>query len=124
MDLGPDQVLCDEEVATLDAGAAPDATYTWSSGGIGQVEEITSSALVQVLVQNSHCQAVDSVNILFNPLPVPTLADTTICVEQQLVLDAGNPGSTYLWTTGATTRMIAQQRPRYIRRHRHHSGRL
>lgn len=106
VDLGPDQVLCDEEVATLDAGAAPDATYTWSSGGIGQVEEITSSALVQVLVQNSHCQAVDSVNILFNPLPVPTLADTTICVEQQLVLDAGNPGSTYLWTTGATTRMI------------------
>ncbi|MBZ0207213.1 MAG: gliding motility-associated C-terminal domain-containing protein [Flavobacteriales bacterium] len=106
VDLGPDQVHCDGEVAVLDAGAAPNATYAWSSGGIGQMEEFTSSAFVQVLVQNSHCQAVDSVNILFNPLPVPTLADTTICVEQQLTLDAGNPGSTYLWSTGATTRTI------------------
>lgn len=106
VDLGPDQVHCDGEVAMLDAGAVPNATYTWSSGGTGQMELITSTALVQVLLQNSHCQAMDSVNILFNPLPIATLADVTICVEHQLTLDAGNPGSTYLWSTGATTRAI------------------
>src|SRR5690606_29991034 len=61
VDLGPDQVLCDGETAVLDAGAVPNATFTWSSGGTGQTEAITATATVHVLVQNSHCQASDSV---------------------------------------------------------------
>jgi hypothetical protein len=32
--------------------------------------------------------------------------DTTIMQGQTLILDAGNPGSGYLWSTGATTRTI------------------
>lgn len=106
VELGPDQVLCDGETVVLDAGAVPNATYAWSSGGTGQSETITATATVHVLVQNSHCQASDSVYLLFNPLPVDVLNDTTICVEHALTLDAGNPGCSYLWNTGATTRSI------------------
>ena len=32
--------------------------------------------------------------------------DTTICTGNSLNLDAGNPGGTYLWSTGATTQTI------------------
>jgi len=32
--------------------------------------------------------------------------DTTVCSWYSLTLDAGNPGSSYLWSTGATTRTI------------------
>jgi hypothetical protein len=32
--------------------------------------------------------------------------DTTICSNDYIVLDAGNPGCTYLWSTGATTQTI------------------
>ncbi len=32
--------------------------------------------------------------------------DTTICQSQGITLDAGNPGSNYLWSTGATTQTI------------------
>ena len=34
-------------------------------------------------------------------------ADLTICEESNYILDAGNAGATYLWSTGATTQTIA-----------------
>jgi hypothetical protein len=42
------------------------------------------------------------VNVLFNPLPVLTFPDNlTSCGNY--VLNAGNPGSTYLWSNGSTS---------------------
>src|SRR5690606_7422118 len=35
-----------------------------------------------------------------------TLADLTSCIDQPAVLDAGNPGSTYLWSNGSTDASI------------------
>ena len=32
--------------------------------------------------------------------------DTSICAKNTIILDAGNPGADYLWSTGATTRSI------------------
>ncbi len=41
------------------------------------------------------------------PAPVVNLGnDTAICDHDQITLNAGNPGSTYLWSTGATTQTI------------------
>jgi hypothetical protein len=40
-------------------------------------------------------------------IPVIDLGeDTTICVNQPLTLDAGNPGATYAWNTNETTQTI------------------
>lgn len=33
-------------------------------------------------------------------------ADSTVCIYDTITLDAGNPGSQYLWSNGATTRSI------------------
>ncbi len=42
-----------------------------------------------------------------HPLPLPLFPhDTTICCNNTITLNAGNPGSTYLWSTGATTQTI------------------
>ena len=41
------------------------------------------------------------------PMPVVGLgSDTALCGNNSLVLDAGNPGATYLWSTGEITREI------------------
>lgn len=42
-------------------------------------------------------------------LPAPVVAlggDRTICAGDSTTIDAGNPGATYLWSTGATTQSI------------------
>jgi len=45
--------------------------------------------------------------IVPQPAPLVNLgADTTICVWQSLTLDAGNPGCSYLWSTGSTEPVI------------------
>jgi gliding motility-associated-like protein len=53
------------------------------------------------------CTAFDSVQITAYPVPVVNIGnDTTLCGQNSLTLDAGNPGSTYLWSTGETTQQI------------------
>ena len=60
---------------------------------------VTNSYSSSTLVQNACITAVQP--------PVASLGpDTTICAWNTLTLDAGNPGATYLWTTGATTQAI------------------
>ncbi len=42
-----------------------------------------------------------------NPLPIVNIGtDTIICTGVSYTLNAGNPGSTYAWSTGATTQTI------------------
>jgi len=46
-------------------------------------------------------------NLIVYPLPVVNLGnDTSLCPGGSLLLDAGNPGCTYLWSTGATSQTI------------------
>ena len=46
-------------------------------------------------------------NVTVNEWPMVELGnDTTILAGQSLVLDAGNPGCSYLWSTGETTQVI------------------
>ena len=51
----------------------------------------------------------DSLSVLdltVTPLPVIPLVDSSFCQGDSIVLDAGNPGSSYLWNTGATTQTL------------------
>jgi hypothetical protein len=51
------------------------------------------------------CQSHDTVQITLVVNPVVSLGrDTTVC--DSFVLDAGYPGSAYLWNTGATSRVV------------------
>ena len=55
--------------------------------------------------------ATGSASVLIYPEPFIHLGppDTTICIYDSLQLDAGNPGSEYLWSNGATSRIIQVQ---------------
>ena len=47
------------------------------------------------------------IEVTVNPLPDVFLGnDTTLLEGDSILLDAGNPGATYLWSTGDTTRTI------------------
>ncbi|WP_333878606.1 T9SS type B sorting domain-containing protein [Flavobacterium sp.] len=50
----------------------------------------------------------DRAAVAVNVYPVPDVADETyqLCEDQNITLSAGNPGMTYLWSTGETSQTI------------------
>ncbi len=52
-------------------------------------------------------EQVNTMSLTVNELPQVSLGnDTIICMNHSLVIDAGNPGSGFEWSTGATTQSI------------------
>ena len=66
-----------------------------------------------VAVNPVGCKAEDSVMVTLHPLPVVDFGtfDTTICQGNTIILDAGNPGSTYSWNSGQMTQTISVSSP-------------
>ena len=108
VNLGNDTAFCIGNSITLNAGNAG-ASYLWSTGATTQTIVASTTGAYSVRVTNSsNCTARDTVNILVNPLPVGNLGnDTSFCAGNSITLNAGNTGSSYLWSTGATTQTIA-----------------
>ncbi|MNK05581.1 hypothetical protein D3C87_234640 [compost metagenome] len=53
------------------------------------------------------CYSYDTVVVTYSGFPVVNLgADTTLCEGSNLLLDAQNPGSTYLWSDGSTDQTL------------------
>jgi len=107
VNLGPDQSFCDSISVTLNAGN-PGATYTWSTGAATESITVTNPGTYWVNVQNGSCSASDTVNITAGIPPAVNLGpDIKLCFGQQdTALNAGNPGMSYLWSTGETTQKI------------------
>ncbi len=107
--LGDDQILCGENEYELDAGNEG-STYLWSTDETTQKIMTSGQGNTEfwVIVTNENgCAESDTVFINFASTPEVDLgSDTIICHNESLELDAGNEGSTYLWSNGETTRKI------------------
>lgn len=100
VDLGPDQHMCGVEELWLDAGA-PMNGYLWNTGAqLHQIAVQATGTYSVTVTSPAGCTAADTVQISLNPLPVDVLQDVASCIDAPPLLDAGNPGSTYLWNTG------------------------
>jgi gliding motility-associated-like protein len=107
---GPDSSICLGSCHEIYAHG--DSIYAWTTT-INPVPFSTDDTLtVCPTVTTSYIVTgtsfVDTVTITVLQAPVPALgADTTICDGDQMTLDAGNPGMSYLWTPGgAVTQSI------------------
>ncbi|MCW5899959.1 MAG: gliding motility-associated C-terminal domain-containing protein [Flavobacteriales bacterium] len=106
VDLGTDVSLCGANSHTLDAGNAGN-TILWSTGqGTSQISVNTSGTYSVTVTTPQGCSASDAVQVAFHASPVNTLEDVTACETTPPVLNAGNAGSSYLWSNGATTQTI------------------
>lgn len=97
--LGSDFTSCD--TATLDAGSA--FSYVWSNADTTSTTTVYTTGVYAVDATSLYgCTASDTINITISTSPVVALGnDSTWCV--QAILDAGNAGSSYLWSTADTT---------------------
>ncbi len=109
--LGNDTSVC---VLPLMLNASTSAaSFLWSTGAITSTINVSTYGNYWVRGTNSNgCSNTDSVIVTVGVFPIVTLgSDTTFCSGKTVTLYAGNPGSTYLWSTGATTSTLSVGTP-------------
>ena len=109
VNLGNDTTICSGNSVTIDAGNTG-STYLWNTGATTQSITVSPSSTITYSVtvtSSGGCTGTDSKIVTVSAPPVVNLGnDTTICMGSGITIDAGNVGSTYLWSTGATTQSI------------------
>lgn len=108
-DLGPDRVSCTWPIP-LDGGLYPNfppATYLWSDGSIDQTLDVYADGIYWVEVTRLGCTGVDTVEITIILPPVVDIGPPQqLCEGDTLILDAENPGASYLWQDLSTQQTL------------------
>ncbi len=116
----PDSVFCIGETFWLRAnagGGSGDYSYTWTSEppmGLPSGESFSLTLFdpgtyyFYVKVNDGYNDVFGYVKVVVDPAPVIDLGAPVqyCCVMETITLDAGNPGASYLWTNGDTSRII------------------
>lgn len=99
-------VLCPGGSLTLTASPSAGTTTRWNTGATTAAITVTQPGKYTATVSNGSCTARDSTTVTLAPSPgLPQ--DTTGCLAGGVQLTArAAPGSTYLWSTQATTPSI------------------
>lgn len=104
LDLGPDIVVCEGEIVTVNAGISG-VQYEWQDGSTGSSYVTNVSAVLILTVTNLCGTDTDTIEVTItgNP-PITQLgADTLLCSGSTLVLNADNdPNTSSLWQDGST----------------------
>jgi gliding motility-associated-like protein len=87
-------------------------SYLWQDGSTNQTFTVTGTGQYSVTVSNQCGIAVDSINIIVNPLPQVNLGpDTSICQGHTISLDAGSGFISYLWQDNSTQQVYSADSP-------------
>lgn len=84
----------------------------WNNGSTANALYAKSAGTYWVQSLNSGgCINIDSFEVAMKPLPVINLgSDTTLCLKDSLLLDAGNAGAVFQWQNGQTSqKLVARQ---------------
>lgn len=110
-------VICAGQQAQLFAlasGGTETYTYTWTAMPPGFTSGLQDpivfpsvTTTYTVTVSDGYNEVTGSTTLQVNPGPTIHLgADETVCVFDTVILDAGNPGSSYLWSNGSTEQVV------------------
>jgi hypothetical protein len=99
----------------LSGGGSGLYTYHWTSTPAGftssnpnPIVTPSETTTYHIMIDDGFNQRSASTSVLIYPLPYVHLgpADSAVCIYDTVRLDAGNPGSAYLWSTGSTGRHL------------------
>ncbi len=105
LDLGVDQILCDENSINLDATLSDGISYEWNDGTTEPNILVTTSGDYSVTVTSDlGCQVTDKINILFEETPDLDLGvDTIVCQGENFVITPITSGTAnWSWQDGST----------------------
>lgn len=107
----PDPTICTGSNTTLDAGN-PNATFAWSTNANTQTINVTAAGNYIVTVTlASGCTATDTATVTISTSLTVNPGNPGICPGDTTVLNAGNPGASYVWSTGALSQTIQVSSP-------------
>ncbi len=107
VDLGPDTTLCFGTSFTI-SGPLGESSYLWSTGDTTETIEVTAPGVYAVEVANSFgCVASDTVEVFYlSPIAISLGIDSSLCIGDTLVLDAGFGFVDYLWNDNSTLQTL------------------
>jgi len=124
-DAGPDATICEGNDITLGGSATNYSSVLWMTSGDGTFDDATlldatytpglndivngTATLTLSATALQPCGSVTTSNITLTITPYPIVNlnnDTTLCKNDSIILDAGNPGCNFMWSTGAITQSI------------------
>lgn len=95
--------FCKDSSVTLDAGSGD--SYMWNTGDTTRTLFVDSIGTYSVMVHLGKCKDSDTIMVDTMQFQVELPADTAVCVDSTVTLDAG-PGDSYTWNTGDQSRTI------------------
>lgn len=106
--LGTDIDACAGNSVTLNPGNFPGAVIQWQDGSVSPTYTLGTNGQYTVAVTDDGCTGRDTVEAVFNNIPVVNLgADRAACQGESILLDAFNPGANYLWQNGSNSSTLA-----------------
>ena len=106
LNLGDTLLKCASGVRTITPNVSG-GSYLWSTGVTSRSLTVLTPGLYWLKYTDACGVYYDSVYVVNSGRAQVNLGnDTTVCKNANYLLDAGNPGSQYLWSTGATTQHL------------------
>ncbi len=104
-----DTAICVGGTAMFSAQAGTNYAYMWSGGSTAMTATYSTGGMIGVTVTNtiSGCTVSDSSLITVATVVDLPLTTANVCAGDSLLLDAGGPFTTYMWSTGATSQVVA-----------------
>jgi gliding motility-associated-like protein len=107
--LADDMASCAAESIELEVNTTISGiNYLWNTGAADNKITVTTPGQYWVQAEYKGCKIADTINVTVIPKPSVNIGnDTTVCLNEGIVLNAGNTATgTYLWNTGETTKTI------------------
>ena len=99
VNLGNDTTVCGDSLVLGRNLVIPDGfTVAWSDGSNGDTLTVDTTGTYSVTLSNGGCERTGSINVTLVGIPSVELGnDTTLCIGENLPLDATFDGATYEW---------------------------
>ncbi|HNW71140.1 MAG TPA: gliding motility-associated C-terminal domain-containing protein [Bacteroidales bacterium] len=105
--LGPDTTICSGNSITFHAGVGYNS-YLWQNGSTDSVFTASAPGMYAVTVTDKCDTYTDSVNLtIISDSQADLGNDTTICPNDNIMLDPGSGFISYLWQNGSTDSTLA-----------------
>lgn len=116
VNLRTDTTICDGDSILLRVNGDTNYHHIWNGVNRQKLDSMwvknDTSYIIELIDRNTTCRQKDTVKIEHDTIPIISLGgDTTFCVGDTIVLDAGDSLFSYKWSTTDTTQTISISSP-------------